>query len=209
MSLINDALRRAKEAQQQNPPPAPNLQFRPAEATPKKTALPAILAVVALLAVAGVAVFQGWRHLSQRGPTPHVATVADASSESQPVVTPPRPAVVASVPAPTPAAQSTAHDTAQANVASTANPPAPLPPASVQPTRPANNAAAASEPVPAKPPLPKLQGILYLPDRPAAVVDGKTLFVGDRLGEARVTAISRESVTVADGSQTNTLTLKQ
>lgn len=206
MSLINDALKRAKEAQQQNPQPAPNLQFRPAEVTPKKkSALPIILALGALLAVVGVAAFHGGRQVSLRGSTPLAATVANVNPVPPPVETPPRPAVIASMPPPTPAAQATAHDSFAPN----ANTPASILPTNVQPPPSANNAVIANEPAPAKPPLPKLQGILFRPDRPAAVIDGKTLFVGDRLAEAEVIAISRQSVTVTDGGQTYTLSLRR
>src|SRR5690242_3179886 len=54
MSLINDALKRAKESQPGLPPPAPPLQLRPVE--PKQTArhsvgilVPVLLALVALM----------------------------------------------------------------------------------------------------------------------------------------------------------------
>jgi hypothetical protein len=64
----------------------------------------------------------------------------------------------------------------------------------------------ASQPLP-KPVLPKLQGIFYRPDRPEAIIDGKTVLVGDRVGEFRVLAISRDDVTLAGAGQTNVLSL--
>ncbi|HUA68646.1 MAG TPA: hypothetical protein VMA13_08865, partial [Candidatus Saccharimonadales bacterium] len=39
--------------------------------------------------------------------------------------------------------------------------------------------------VPMKAPEPKLQGILFDPRRPCAIVDGNTVFVGDQVGEFR------------------------
>jgi hypothetical protein len=72
--------------------------------------------------------------------------------------------------------------------------------------------AATPNPEPPKTVTPKLQGIFYNPSRPAAVVNGKTVYVGSRAGEARdflVLEISRQSVTVANGSQTNVLVLEE
>ena len=46
----------------------------------------------------------------------------------------------------------------------------------------------------------QLQGILYRPDKPEAIIDGRTVFVGDHLsdgnGEGVVTAITPSSVTL-------------
>jgi len=56
---------------------------------------------------------------------------------------------------------------------------------------------------PETPPEPKLQGIVYAATEPWAIVDGRTVHVGDQFGEFRVKAISPRSVTLekADGSQ--------
>jgi hypothetical protein len=67
-----------------------------------------------------------------------------------------------------------------------------------------SNAIAA---VPPPPPEPKLQGILFDPTRPCAIVDGATVFVGDRVGELRVTAISKDKVTLRSGMETKVLNL--
>jgi hypothetical protein len=61
--------------------------------------------------------------------------------------------------------------------------------------------------VPPPPPEPKLQGILFDPTRPCAIVDGTTVFVGDRAGEFRVTAISKDKVTLKSGTETKVLRL--
>ena len=73
------------------------------------------------------------------------------------------------------------------------NAPPPPPPTSPPPT----------PPPPPPPPEPKLQGIVYTATQPWAIVDGKTVHVGDRLGEFRVKEISQHNVTLekADGSQ--------
>jgi hypothetical protein len=61
---------------------------------------------------------------------------------------------------------------------------------------------------PPGPPAIRLQAIVFHPTRPSAMINGKTLFVGDMLGEMRLMAIGRESVTLVGGGQTNLLTLR-
>ena len=59
MSLINDALKRAKQAQKENPPPPPALQFKPADPSQRRSSGPPILlivAVVVVLALVGLSV---------------------------------------------------------------------------------------------------------------------------------------------------------
>jgi hypothetical protein len=45
-------------------------------------------------------------------------------------------------------------------------------------------------------PLPVLQGIFYSPTSPTAIVNGKTVGVGNMIGEYRVKAISKSAVTL-------------
>jgi hypothetical protein len=53
------------------------------------------------------------------------------------------------------------------------------------------------------PPKIRLQGIVYDPVRPGAIVNGQTVYVGSRVGELRVKAILKDTVTLeaADGTQ--------
>ena len=53
----------------------------------------------------------------------------------------------------------------------------------------------------------KLQGIFYRPASPSAVVNTKTVFVGDRIANARVKAIDKQSVTLEVAGETKVLTL--
>ena len=71
------------------------------------------------------------------------------------------------------------------------------------------NAPSGSNAVPAvpPPPEPKLQGILFDPARPCAIVDGRTVFIGGHVGEFRVTAISKNGVTLKNGTETKVLGL--
>jgi len=54
----------------------------------------------------------------------------------------------------------------------------------------------------------KLQGIFYRPSGPSAVINSKTVFVGDTIADAKVKAISQLSVTLDLGSETKVLTLR-
>jgi hypothetical protein len=63
--------------------------------------------------------------------------------------------------------------------------------------------------VPTKPPELKLQGILFAATRPCAIVNDKTVFVGDQIGAFRVTAISKDSVTLQNQTETKVLSLSR
>jgi hypothetical protein len=77
---------------------------------------------------------------------------------------------------------------------------------------PTNGATVAAQTNLAAPPAPispfadlKLQSIIYRDDKPAAVINGDMLFVGDEIRGARVTGIARSSVTVERKGETNEL----
>jgi len=96
MSLVNDALKRAKQAQQENPPPNPELAFRPVEpANEGQPGSPLLFfgAFVGLVIVVAAAGFLIWAVTNKRGPDIH----AEARGVSEPV-----PAVVPAVPVVTP-----------------------------------------------------------------------------------------------------------
>jgi len=214
MSLINEALKRARQAPV---PPAPDLQFRPVEpATAARRngglLFPGLLGVFALLALLVVWHVVRPSHAStpklalapavapQAVATPEPPAVPSPAPTAPPVATPPTPAPSpASAPAPTetrPAAPATASAPAPESPAAVAPASNSIPPADV----------AAPAPPPAPPPL-KLQGVVYNPRRPSAVISGKTLFIGDRIRDFRVVAISQESVTLTGAGQTNVLSL--
>ncbi len=66
-------------------------------------------------------------------------------------------------------------------------------------------AAAASQA--ALPPL-KLNAIFFRAKNPSVVINSKTLYIGDKVAQAKVLAIDRESVTLERGGQTNVLTVE-
>ena len=212
MSLINDALKRAKQAQTENPTPLPDMPFQAAEPSASRdSGLPLVPLAVILVALllGGALIFIA---LQKRNAAPRVVHAAQpdetsAVTPSPAAATPPATTHAAStMTAPVPDAQSTASATADAQT---------LPPAAAPVVDPSSgstpeSAVAASNPEPPKPAMPRLQGIFYHPSRPSAVVNGKTVYVGSRVGETRdflVLAISRESVTVGHGGQTNVLLL--
>ena len=50
----------------------------------------------------------------------------------------------------------------------------------------------------ALPPQPRLQGIVFDSARPWAIVDGKTVYPGDRVGNLRVKVIAKGALTLED-----------
>ncbi len=212
MSLINDALKRAREAQQNAPPPpAAAPHFRPAE--PEQHArhnLGLLLPVgLALVALAGLVLV--WQISRRGGPPETVAAKTPPMSEPAPAVkTQPATRSATATAAP-------AHVTpAQPAVTVVSTPPGPAPgPAAatsnapVAVAVPATNTAPAPVAAPPPPPPPKLQGIVYNPKRPSALIDGRPLFIGDRFRTFRVVAITPDTVTMVAGSVTNVLSLSE
>jgi len=202
MSLINDALKRAKQAHAENPTPTPDLPFRPAEPAQNRNSGVPLLPVAIVAIAVGLGGGLILLALQKRDVAPQVvhATQADATATSAQAPT--------TTTATTPSAQgATPQSSAQA-----AEPPVATQAAGLASGSPVDAPIAAVAPEPPKPVVPKLQGIFYNPSRPSAVVNGKTVYVGSRAGEARdflVLEITRESVTVANGSQTNLLVLEE
>ena len=169
MSLINDALRRAKETQQQTPPPpSPELPFRPVEPTQQIARRDlGLLLPVALAGVALLALLLAWVLTHPRGS----ATPFEVNAR-------------------------------------TARVPQAASPASAPPAQPAP-APTLTAPPPPKPAPLRLQAIIFNPRRPSAMIGGKTLFVGDKVGDLRIVAIGKDSATLAGGGQTNVLSLAE
>jgi hypothetical protein len=72
------------------------------------------------------------------------------------------------------------------------------------PAAPAPDSLAAKAPVPAR-----VQGIVFDPVHPYAIISGKTVHVGEAVDGMRVMAISRDAVTLAANGQTNQLRVGQ
>ncbi|SPE49965.1 conserved hypothetical protein [Verrucomicrobia bacterium] len=211
MSLINDALKRAKQAQQQGEPPTtPSLQLRPAEpslGTPQRglgLALPLGFVIVAFLAVAFV-----WRTLQ----TDSSAIRVQAKTPT-PVAPNPADVFEPLPPAPSPALTNVGAQ-ASSPLATNASTGAPSTPGNAAPQAGVSDGAGSNAPVavtvtevPRPKPL-RLQAIIYRPKHSSAVIGGRTLFVGDKIGDQRVVAIDQSSATLVGGGKTNVLELVQ
>jgi hypothetical protein len=173
MSLINDALKRARDAQPQNP--LSGATSLPPVEPPQRDGPGWMFPVAFILALLVIAcIFMG---------------VALMKRPAQPVV-----AKTVETPAPVPAPA----QPAPSPIVAPAPAPAPVPvaaPPLVTNSPPATNAT---------PPKLKLQGIISLdPKHPTAIINGKSVDVGDSIGGFRVKAISSSSVQLQrpDGSQ--------
>ena len=226
MSLINDALKRAKEAQRQAPPPpSPQMQFRPVELAPHSRLnlgliMPAALALVALFALLFI-----WHLAHERKAIGPREVQALPPPAAQPIIAPqpaaPMPEVVAvaaqpSPPPPQPSPQTASATgvtnplavTAAITPAATATAtPASAPEAKEQENEVTKSVAISPPPVPKWPPL-KLQAIAFNAKQPCVLINGTMLFVGEKLGDLQVVAIDRESATLVGVGRTNTLTMR-
>jgi len=220
MSLINDALKRAKEAQVEAPRPiVSGLVLRPVEpARDMRRRIRLMLPATTLLAITLTALF-GWR-LFLKGNPPHSQSHISPPPASAPAGRPaeelvanaaPAPAVAVAQPQPASAPPAKGEPPPGAAVSTTES--VPGAPATTVPSTSSGvvaDAPAPAEPPPApKPAPPKLQGILFDPAHPAAMISGRTFFIGDKLGEWRIVAISQESATLVNAGQTNLLSLAQ
>ena len=200
MSLINDALKRAKQAQQHAQTPGPSsLQFRPVEPNqrPKRRWDWVMPAIVAIIGVTFLIWMRPWSAKDSSGAALETkARTLAAAKESSPAAAP------SQVPPPEPA-RPTQEKIAPAPKEATAAI------AGTQTTNAEPVVKTAPAPEPAAPPAPalKLQAIVYSPTRPSAIVNGRTVFLGDRVGDLRVTAITQETATLIGAGKTNVLTL--
>ena len=189
MSLINDALKRAKQAQ---PPPAPSaspsLHLRPVDPAQHARHNLGLLLPVAVAVVAMLILLLLWEIVQNRST---IKFVSAKTESAQAVNTPPPRPPAPSVPA------------VENRVA------APLAPIPMAQENAATNPVVAAEPSPPKPAPLRLQAIVFNPARPSAMISGRTLFVGDKLGEFRVLRISPESATLVGAGQTNILSLAE
>jgi len=211
MSLVNDALKRARMAQQPGPassPPGPRLQ-------PAETASSGVLARARLPWFTTIgAVFLGclclWQALRKEGSAspatlPTLARPVQSTLTSKPATpSPPIPSLPRSAPLPARTAppQSAPPLSSKANPVTAA---APAPPV----VAPALKTTVAGPVGPATVPPPlKLQAIVYDPKHPSAMISGRILFLGEKIGDLRLAALDRKSATLIGVGHTNVLTLK-
>ena len=192
MSLINDALKRAKQAQQENPPTTPPLEFRPVEPSQKENRSTTLLVVgltlviTMILGLAGVLVW--FVSQSKQTPLAVAARVADAPLAPLPQKAPPETAPVIK---PTPTITSKPDSYIE------------------NPEEPNTNGVPVGAAIvdTIKLPALKLQGIFFSPSNPSADVNGKTVYLGDRVNGFRLLAVSPVSATFGSATETNVLSL--
>ena len=211
MSLINDALKRAKQAQQEaaeSPAPVPHL--RPVEPSQESArhglglAVPIGLAVIALL---GLMLFWVlWKKEGSVAPATNrpALSVAARTPAAEPVSTP------AAAPTTTPDSSAPAPDVRPSipePAVASSNGSTTNPAAATSESTDSNHVATIESAPPTPPPL-KLQSIVYNPRSPSAMINGRVVFVGDRMRDLRVVAIHRDDVVLIGGGRTNLLSLE-
>jgi len=230
MSLINDALKRAKQAQRDTPPPhLPAPHFRPVEPAPAPSRhgvgilLPLSLAAVALLTLLLLWELARRDNSSEQVQPKAVVEVAARSLPAPgalptrlPSTTPdPVSPAVTNTGAPSKAVagkpiergvaapeQSTSPNSTPATVSLSTNLIA-----SSSDTPDTNRATSTAPAVPEPIPL-KLQGIVFNPRRPSAMINGRIMFVGDRIRDLRLAAIRPGDVLLIGAGRTNLLSLE-
>jgi hypothetical protein len=193
MSLINDALKRAREQAPEETPPsaAEDPAMTPATHATRSPQWPLVVVPALLVGVIGVAVWFFWSASNSMGLTARALTSRTVSAREEP-----------------PAESSHPAGGSNSSIAATATPAgAVIPPA-------VTNTAALTAPTATAPPVPKpaaptlkLQAIFYRPAHPTAIISSKTVSRGDTIHGARVLRIDRESVALWVNGQTNVLTM--
>jgi cytoskeletal protein RodZ len=185
MSLINDALKRAK-TQQQTSSNAPQVQFRPVEPARQPVKKSHTTILIAVVIITGLIIGFVFRQLTRENKT---ASPKEAKARE---IVPANPIPQATAP--------TAQVPAAATTASNPN--------SVRHESSTQDVAAVPVIQQVEPRIvPKLQAVVFDPRRPSAIISGRSVFVGDRVNDLRVVAISQESVKLVGGGQTNVLVL--
>jgi hypothetical protein len=163
MSQINDALKRAKNAQQKNSPHSGVTPMRPIEPKNEERDYTWVLPIVIILLIV-IAVFFIAMSLAKHA-VKNIVAAPDIAATQQ----------VETVAAPMP-------------------PPAVIGPGAIN----------------TSPPTPtQIQGIVYDPVHPWAIVSGKTVYVGDSVNGMRVMEIARNFIMIAGNGQTNKLYVGQ
>jgi len=196
MSLVNDALKRAKEAQQPTPaPPISGPPFKDLEKVEDSghwITSPVTMAVVAVIVL--IVVWQSLRggSRSEATSTPVAARSNLIPVSDQTALEPP-----SSKPE---AATRVSPDTTSTAPNSTNGPATEL------------GSATQQEIIPAAPPAPpplKLQAVIWNPKRPSGMISGATVFVGDKVRDFKVTKITQDSVTLSGSDEVKVLKLAQ
>jgi hypothetical protein len=196
MSLINDALKRARENQQSTRPPATPMPPLEPVATPPATGGGGAKFTLYLLIFCVVVgnlllfVYASRRQAARSADLEAAARTVDPSPVTPVAVEPPASAssVVESTPAP-------------------AAPVDEMPVVPAVPSQPANAEPAPPAAAPAPPAPLRLQSVILAGQRSSAMISGKVLFLGERIQGWQVTRIDSETVTLVRNGETNVLAL--
>lgn len=196
MSLINDALRRAtNQESKRDPNELPPMQptFRPVRAGG-----PGFSIFLVCFVLAAALTFGAWIYY-KRG----IAAKAGAAASPKPAPT------LTTNNNPLARASQTLGgvDNLNKEGVSAADSMQVSAPAAVNPT-PAVGTASAPVAVAATASGPKLQGIFYNANNPSAIINGKSMKVGDEANGIKVVSITQKSVLVQAGGQQRELTMK-
>jgi hypothetical protein len=202
MSLINDALKRVGQ-KRTTPPPGEGIPLQPvADASANGSSTPAILVVILVIAVVGVGGWFVWKKKQANELPPSIAkylgTNKVAASTNKAGATTNK--TVAKVTDPKAAAAAKPGATAPATKPGATAPtakPGPAPAQTVASTAPGF-------------PTVRLDGIFYRLSKPSALINGKTVYVGDTLQDStvKIAAIDRTNVTLEFQGHTKVLSLK-
>jgi hypothetical protein len=192
MSLINDALKKADEAQRTGGAPAPPpIPMRPAKPS-TSSLLPVVLLIGFMLAVLGLAAwfFAGWWKMNRE----HLlAKTAEVHAR-------PAPAVVEinepAAPVPPPPAIEIKEPIVETNIVTVTN--------FVQAKLEAPSLTNIVKTLTAL----RLQGVFYRPPESSALINGKSLHVGEKFQDISVLEIRKDRVTVSLNGVTNVLEMK-
>lgn len=188
MSLINDALKRAKESQKEPPPVTPH--FMTVASRPRGMSMGLI--IVAAIFFAAACFFIGLAIAKKNSAPPVTAVVTTTVKPMETQVTPTIVQTRPSAPEPKSVKVVTAPEPAKMD-----------PPSAVASTPAVSNAVVdAMPPPPPPPPQPRLQAVVFDPQNPSAIVNGKIVHVNDVIGDFRIRAILRNAVLIEFGDGT-------
>jgi len=229
MSLINDALRRASQQKPAAAPPSHGgAQLQPVDYKGSPSPWRFLLLIPVLVGLCGLSAWFFW---SASKTTPQGAASKDTLVTQDPAAATPATEtsdrLIANVPGQKrqTAIQVNTNLVIRTNIIVQASSPALVAPSArtVESTPPVPAGAVTemviaekTKPVPvdtrtlenpASFPKLKLQGIYFRRTNPSVLINGRTLFVGDRVDGARVVTVDRQTVTVEFSGQTNLLTL--
>jgi len=194
MSFINDSLKKAQQAQSSDAAPAgcpPFLQMD-CQAPSGHSNLP-LVALMVVMMLFSVFMIRAWFRSGSSELKVRARSYDSAVNEAS------RPQTTSQTTPASAAPQETKPAGVSANAVSEEKP-------GTEGT--ASVAAAAGTPKP-EPIVYKLQGIVFEPGHSSAVINGKTVVAGERVGEAHVVSIDKDSVTIVNAAgQTSLLDLQ-